>query len=316
MNRNPVKLAKKAFRKIRSFRAQKRVKKNRSVNISSPYNENPHISAIIQVFNKGHCIRALLTRLLDFPIDEWIVIDDGSTDQTLIESLPLLTGKNHFLLKSNDLFEVRTYDRALSMARGELAILLQDDDGPPANSTWVRDAQHLFNTDPQLCILGGRDGLEILPPDEPQQNIPPIYTVQGDIAGQAGLNKYRLTRRPNFSLEGVPFEYVMAINRSPMWVRRKPFMEEIGIDQIFAPFLCDDVDSCLRAWRKGWRVGLYSAGFEKFCESGMRVFNAQLLQIQNTKNWPVVYSRHLRNIENNGLRTAMTALNSLLTSNQ
>ena len=100
-------------------------------------------------------------------IEEVIVLDDGSSDGAL-EVLPrLLTGKNHFIIRSNDLFEVRTYSRALDFARGEFVALLQDDDLPPMDGLWVEEAIELFERYPRLAILGGRAGLELKVKDDP-----------------------------------------------------------------------------------------------------------------------------------------------------
>jgi len=278
------------------------------------HNDNPRVCAIVQVFNKRSCIGKLIRELQECPIDELIVIDDGSVDGTWSEAMALLIGKNEFLLRANDLFEIRTYDRALSMARAEYAVLLQDDDLPPLGSDWVLDALKLFESDSRLIILGGRKGLSLLLPDTPKPSEKPIYTSHDGLAGKPGVNKYRVIHTPNYKIENIPFQYVMSVNRAPLWVRRSPFIEEIGIDQSFAPFQCDDVDSCLRAWSADWRVGLYGAKFHKFCESGMKVFNASQVTEQAERNWRIIYDRYGNIIGDGNLAQRIEQANQALFS--
>jgi glycosyltransferase involved in cell wall biosynthesis len=293
-----------------------RVAAHRSMSgpIIKEYTSAPLVTAIVQVFNKRDFIGGIIRRLQQLPIDEIICIDDGSVDDSLGTMLPLMTRKNDFILRANDLFEVRTYDRALSMARGRYAVLLQDDDLIPINSRWVTEAIRSFEADSSLLILGGLYGLTILPPDPVLSGVEPKYKVTGDFGGSPGINKYQVIWSPTFELDGVCFQYVMAINRAPQWVRRVPFLQEIGIDQAFVPFQCDDVDSCLRAWRAGWRVGLYSAKFSHGAESGMKLFNPGRLQEQTTRNWKRVYDRHLDIIASGSLARSVSGANNELTA--
>jgi len=278
--------------RLKYWRVRRAVKFHRTRDENSKYQGAPLISAIIQAFNKQRSIGKLVDRLVDLHIDEIILIDDGSVDRTLEEALPHLVGKNHFLIHANDIFEVRTYDRALSMARGQFAVLLQDDELPPETSIWLDEPLRLFDLDRQLLILGGRNGLNIQLPDPIMPGEESVYRIKGQVAGKAGENKYEFHNRPVYKLGDVAFQYFMSINRGPMWVRRTPFIEQVGIDQSFAPFQCDDVDSCLRAWKAGWRVGLYDAAFQKFGESGMKLFNSQRIAEQSALHWAMVYQRH------------------------
>jgi hypothetical protein len=84
-----------------------------------------------------------------------------------------------------------------------------------------------------------------------------------------------------------------------MLVRRQTIQQLGGIDNTFAPFQCDDVDLCLRTWKAGFQVGLYSTGFVRDVGmGGMRLFNADKMGPQARKNWGIIYDRYGRDIAN------------------
>ena len=76
------------------------------------YNPNPRFSFIIQFFNKKENIEDLYQAYGNVPNSELIVIDDGSCDGSTQKWIKLLNGRNHFLLRSNDLHEIIMYQEA------------------------------------------------------------------------------------------------------------------------------------------------------------------------------------------------------------
>ncbi len=260
-----------------------------------PYNEHPRVTAVLQLFNKRHNVEAILAALHSSPIEEIIVIDDGSRDGAL-EILPaLLAGKNHFIIRSNDLFEIRTYSRALDFARGEIVALLQDDDIPPMGGAWIHDALQLFDQYPQMAVLGGRDGLELKLADSRDPEQSPHQVT------------YRAVNQRDGERIDMPFRFVDVVNRAPMLLRRRAVQQLGGIDNTFAPFQCDDVDLCLRAWKAGLQVGLYSTAFLRDVGmGGMRLFNAGTVPVQARKNWQIIYDRYHADIAN-GVFTDLVA---------
>jgi glycosyltransferase involved in cell wall biosynthesis len=279
------------LRRIYFLRRQaKRLRKHPPAANLREYNAKPRLSALIQLFNKRDNIGGIVTALIQSDVDEIIVLDDGSSDGAL-EILPgLLTGKNHFVIRSNDLFEVRTYSRGLDFARGEIVALLQDDDLPPADGAWVRAALDLFDRFPRLAVLGGRDGLELQAAPAEAGALPKVT--------------YRMVRHRNDAGPDTQFDFVDVVNRAPMFLRREAIQRLGGIDNAFAPFQCDDVDICLRAWKAGLHVGVYSTNFVRDVGlGGIRLYNAEKLGPQAEKNWTLIADRYYGDVESGFIAT-------------
>ncbi len=280
--------------------------------VVQPYNPAPRISFVLQHFNKRENVRRILTALRACGDCEIIVTDDGSIDGSRGAWRRQLRGKNEFLIHSNDLSEVIMYDRAMRMAKGELVCFLQDDDIPPGTRKWADEALALFAQLPKLLILCGRDGLDLLLPDRDPAVDFGRYLVEGDIAGSTNLNKYRLHRQPDLvePNTGIPFRYVMVVNRPPVFVHRERFLAMGGIDTAYAPVIGDDVDSALRSWLGGERVGLYSCDFRRNVSiGGLRMFAQDLVRNQTIKNWRLIYARYGKEIAGNALRQAIDDAN-------
>ena len=82
------------------------------------YNHNPRLAVIITSFNQCWNIPSIAERLLrNRNVSEIIVCEDGSIDGSLELWLSLLSGRNHFVIRSNDLHEIRTLDRALRLTK-------------------------------------------------------------------------------------------------------------------------------------------------------------------------------------------------------
>jgi glycosyltransferase involved in cell wall biosynthesis len=304
---------KNVFSKCQSYLLIRNVRKKKMQSCGE-YSCAPKTTAIVQFFNKRRNLTKIIPRITRF-FDETIVIDDGSIDGSSKLLSKLLTGKNDFYIRSNDLFEVVMYDRAINFSKGEIICLLQDDDIPPDNDSWLVDALKLFTKYPEMQILGGKNGLDILPHDWPahpgsSETGVGIKTIQhGDV------NHYRFYHKPVYYDAGLggPFMFSVAVNRAPMFIRKSAFLASGGIDQSFRPFQCDDVDSCLRAWEGGWQVGLYNAPFNRnIGEGGMRLYNSEVMGVQAQKNWAQIYQKYMLSINSRQVSEKVRVLNESL----
>ena len=83
------------------------------------YQSQPKTTFIIQSHNKSEQVCAIVKNLRHVKNSEIIVIDDGSINGHTKKLVAFLDAGNEFIIRANDLYEVITYDRAITMARGE-----------------------------------------------------------------------------------------------------------------------------------------------------------------------------------------------------
>jgi GT2 family glycosyltransferase len=284
--------------KIRKKYIEWKVKKQKENR--NEYNKDVKVSAIVQSFNGKNKVKKIIKRLEKTKIDEIILIDDGSVDGTLNWAKKNMNMPNEFVVSSNDIYEVVMYRKMIKFASGNIVCLLQDDDLPPPNDEWIEDALSIFKKYKKLVILGGRLGLNIKIPDNSRHCSNSEYKVENGIAGKPGVSKYELIRDPKFEVDfcNSKIEFTQAVNRAPMFVRRKQFLNMGNIDLDFYPFQCDDVDVCIRAWKKGYKVALYESKFDRELGwGGMRKFDNSVSK-QSEKNWKKIYQKHGKEIKN------------------
>lgn len=227
--------------------------------------KQPMVSVIIQSHNKSMQVKHILPKVRLYKDVEIIVIDDGSDISHTKALAEALTGANEFMVRANDLYENITYDKCLRFANGRYVALLQDDDDFD-DISWMSRAVALFEENPQMAILGGKDGLNIKFEDDRKW-------AHGGECCQKG-----------------DFCLVPAVNRAPMWINKELFDAHLHhIDYRFAPFQFDDYELCARAWTLGLQVGWYDAGFHSLSVGGMRLWNNAFTKEQSERNGKLLY---------------------------
>ena len=218
------------------------------------YRDNPLVSLVIQSFNHSGNIKQITDSLRLTVADELIVCEDGSVDGSAKVWSQQLIRPNDFLIQSNDLHEIRTYNRAISLARGEFVAVLQDDDIPPSNPSWVADAITLFKKYPKLSVLGCWNGWAFDFDDFENSIGSPVGS------GDRGANLSLSLMEPESKLA---FQFVEAVGIGPIFFRRTDFEALGGFDLRLSgpgePGIWLDYDICLRAWLSGRQVGVYES---------------------------------------------------------
>lgn len=237
------------LRKWRLIRKVKAKKKARAA-IPQTYTETPSLSLIIQSFNHRGNIPGIVAGVRRTAAEELIVCEDGSVDGSDAAWRKLMDRPNDFLVQSNDLHEIRTYNRAVSLARGEFVALMQDDDIPPEDGRWVSDAISLFRAHPEVGVLGCWNGCAVV--------------EGGDLVYPAGASELSANDIATLDPQtGLPFSFVDAVWIGPLFFRRDAFLELGGFDLRFSgpgePGIWLDYDICMRMWLSGRRVGLFAS---------------------------------------------------------
>ena len=230
--------------------------KEAKARIGVQYKERPNGTIVIHSFNQVQNVELLSSRVRLTSAEELIVCEDGSVDGSTETWLERLTGPNDFLLRSNDLHEIRVLDRAIHFARGDVVCVMQDDDKPPKDGAWFDDALDLFTRYPDMAVLGGWLGFTGF---EREWWNSSKADDEGTIAFQEPET-------------GQPFMFVEHVNIGPYFIRRSAYDVIGGFDFRYSPVgVCGiyfDSEFCYRAWLKGFRVGLVDIPVGKNADLG------------------------------------------------
>ena len=182
------------------------------------YNAAPVISFIIQCHNRSKSVSELVLKLRWFKDAEIIVLDDGSEMSHHRVLSRLLTGANEFLIHLNDLYEIISYDRAISFSRGKYLALLQDDDGFE-DLKWIQARLRCSNNIRNWQSWEPRRN-SLLPPDLTDDGVPGPWEYDGDMFKQLNVCKgvHVATVGRDHS-----FRFVQLVNRAPMLLNKALF---------------------------------------------------------------------------------------------
>ncbi|HWW60793.1 MAG TPA: glycosyltransferase family 2 protein [Thermoanaerobaculia bacterium] len=201
------------------------------------------LSVVIPTYDTAamtlRCCRAVLAALPE-PA-EVIVVDDGSRDGTA-ELLPREV--RVLRLEENRGFAVAA-NRGVASADGAIVLLLNSDAIVDANA--LRALLAAFANDPRLGIAGAR----LLDEDGTQQwsggRTPTLAWIAGVVSGAGHLA--RMFRRRG----AAPARDVDWVSGAAMAFRREVWNAVGPLSEQFL-FYCQDLDFCLRARDRGWRV--------------------------------------------------------------
>lgn len=210
--------------------------------MAKPYHDNPRVSVCVLSFNNIDNIDNLYKGLKASGAEEIIVCEDGSIDGSYEKWSELLKDRNDFIIRSNDIHEIRAYDRALKMARGEFVVMIQDDDQLPENGDWLNEVLTYFEKYPDMGLFGCFWGFYGIIPGE----------------GFKGV-EYHKRDQNSFDYENFRFTFVHQVNNGPMVLRRKIYEEVGGFDFDFSKVGESGIEFdhafSLQCWLNGWKVG-------------------------------------------------------------
>ena len=183
---------------------------------------------------------------------EVLVVDDGSRDGTAREVRERFPGVE-VLRSAEPLGFTAAVNLGLARAGGRIVLLLNSD--TEVQPGWDAALRRAFARDPELGIAGAQ---LFYPDGRPQwrggraPTLPWLFVLASGAARWLRLVPgYRRLR----SLGGSALQQVAWVTGAALAVRREVF-EAVGpLDEAFALY-CQDLDFCLRAGRRGYRVGV------------------------------------------------------------
>jgi GT2 family glycosyltransferase len=265
------------------------------------YEHEPRVSFLIQWFNQRENVSSVAPRLPDSPAYETVVCEDGSVDGSLDAWDEHLTRRNDFLIRSNDLHEIRAYTRAAGLARGEYICLLQDDDTLPRESTWVEESLALFESNPQLAVICGQSGWGLQDLDSTYEFDLPDDRCHPDVnellRSGGGYKDERPAEVPTVDpTVRRPFVFTPCISVGPVFIKRRVFEELGGFDLGFSepgePGMGFEVDFALRCWEAGYQVGFTPMGFDRGAVGGTETFEQQDRSQARKEAWEKLRADH------------------------
>ena len=203
----------------------------------------PDVTVIISVRDQfAHTHRCLDSILLNRPEAslEVIVVDDGSTDETVYAAL-LLSGGIRLLRNGANLGFVASVNAAAAVARGRLLMLLNND--TLVQPGWLDELAGTFAADPAVGVAGSK----LLYPDGTLQEAGGIVWRQG-----MGMNWGRGDdpERPEYCfLRDADY-----VSGAALMIPRALFQQVGGLSAAFAPAYYEDTDLCFKVRAAGLRV--------------------------------------------------------------
>jgi GT2 family glycosyltransferase len=195
----------------------------------------PSVSAVIVTWNRRDAVELVLDRLAELPVDEVLVVDNGSEDGTA-EAVRARGGKVR-LLEQGENAGIAGRNRGAELATGELLLMLDDDSYPLPGA--IETLVERFDADPALGVAGGfvRD-----------------VDLEGNVIRSTELGTFdwwlRAGRKGDPPPEGFPAFF---FPEGASLLRRDAYLQVGGF---FEPYfyLSSEIDLATRLLAAGWDV--------------------------------------------------------------
>ncbi|MDQ3618180.1 MAG: glycosyltransferase [Pseudomonadota bacterium] len=207
-----------------------------------PFSDTPRASIVIPVYGQFEHTLACLRAIAAYPPQakiEVIVVDDGSTDQT-VTALPQVTGLRYHRRAQNGGFIAACNDGA-ALAHGEYLVLLNNDTVPQPG--WLDRLLATFDAHPQAGLVGA----QLLYPDGRLQEAGGIVFADG-----SGWNYGRFE-----AADDPRHAYVRNVDYcsgAAIAIRRSDFAQLGGFDSRYSPAYYEDTDLAMAVRASGREV--------------------------------------------------------------
>jgi len=169
------------------------------------------VSFVIQYFNHRDNIIPIVESIIGLwdGNEEIIFHNDSNSDHDIFEELcnrkPKLNEKIRYIVSDN-IHEIRGYNKCIPECKGEYIFLMQDDDILNGKD-WVKDIKCLFNKFSDLGIIG---------------------LMNGGMHNWGSFSSMRINNKDiEYKIDDIRFQFVLWANLAPFVVRKSIF-EKIG----------------------------------------------------------------------------------------
>lgn len=185
------------------------------------------ISVVVPNYNGAKLLAKNLPKILDNNIDEVIIVDDGSTDDS--RDVLKKFKEIKFIENKKNLGFVKSVNKGVSLAKGEIVVLLNNDVAPAKN--FLKPILSYFEDEKIFAVNFS----------EPQFSWAKAVFSNGFVVHSSG----RRTEKPHISF--------WASGGSAAFSAKK-WHELGGMDEIYHPFYWEDIDLSYRAAKRGWEI--------------------------------------------------------------
>jgi glycosyltransferase involved in cell wall biosynthesis len=235
------------------------------------YQDDPNITAVVSSFNHDYTAKHISDRLKSNSlIDQIIILEDGSTDQTYNIYKENLKDPNHFILSSNDLNTLRTYDKAIRMSRSKYMVIMQDDDIIPDDNSWLHNSIELFEKFPNLALVGGWNCIDMVslkdymdPKNISFQEFLDKYATKtvdplGPEYSYSFKVKHKTYNDPKLLPNHLPVKFTPCCDIGPFVIKTDSIIKSGSIDFSFGDVGKSscwwEIEMCYRIWKNGFSV--------------------------------------------------------------
>ncbi|EFJ48071.1 hypothetical protein VOLCADRAFT_91271 [Volvox carteri f. nagariensis] len=207
--------------------------------------DRPEVSLMLQYFRRPTGIPAMINLLENctrqMPVELLVNVDSPEEGQ-LWADLAWTTRGRLVPVFSNNIHEIRSYNRLAALARGKVLVVLQDDDGfEPADCSWIHRLVRQFDSMPKLGMVG-------------------LKSYRRGNGREGNLERWPDTFH-HFSdpSTGNFFTFPLQVDYAPMALRRAALLHVGGVDEGMSDVgecgIVSDWELSIRMWTAGWHVG-------------------------------------------------------------
>ena len=218
------------------------------------YEYRPKISIMMQYFKRPQAIAPFIEAMQvcndTIPLELVVNVDHPQDHEAWAKAS--YSSKGLVIpVFSNNIHEVRSYNRLASLAKGEVLVMMADDDKPPTDCSWMSRLVAIFDKWPGTGVVGIRNYNTCHDHSFLFQRQQEKY-IESD-AGNRGL-WFKDPKLPG----DIPLMFVEKVDMAPLAVRRSAYLHIGGMDETMTePGECGiltDWDLSLRMWVAGWHV--------------------------------------------------------------